>query len=113
MIDQGLYGLQPTFTEFAGWPAEAPPPWANLVLELRREFYQEPGDAWGVTMTEQRVAINIADLFGGRWALPVAANLFALRPRRGCDQRSIATFRAPRFTGSFPPNHAYYVAHAK
>jgi hypothetical protein len=113
MIDQGLYDLQPKFREFARWPPEAPPPWANPVLELRREFSKGSEDAWEVTLTEQQAAVNIADHFGGHWALPVAANLFALRPRRGCDQGILATFGAPRFTGSFPPNHTYYVAHAK
>lgn len=101
MIDQGLYDLQPKFREFAAWPKARPPPWANPVLELREEFYQGPGDAWEVSPEEHMAAMKIADLFGGHWALPVAANAFALRPRRSWDKRILVTFRAPRFTGLF------------
>ncbi|KAK4096623.1 hypothetical protein N658DRAFT_519097 [Parathielavia hyrcaniae] len=101
MIDRGLYDLQPRFKEFAAWPKAWRPPWANPVLELRKEFNRELGDACEVSLKEQLAAMNIADLFGGRWALPLAANAFALRPRRCWNERILATFRSCRFTGSF------------
>ncbi|AEO69544.1 uncharacterized protein THITE_2120098 [Thermothielavioides terrestris NRRL 8126] len=101
MIDRGLYDLQPRFKEFADWQPTWEPLLASPVLELRAEFKQKSGDAWDVSFKEHLAAMDIADLFGGRWALPVAANLLALRPRRIWDQRILETFRAPRFTGSF------------
>lgn len=52
MIDQGLYDLQPRFREFAAWPKAWQPSWANPVLELREEFYREPGDTWEVSLEE-------------------------------------------------------------
>jgi hypothetical protein len=101
MIDQGLYDLQPRFRDFAIWPRalQPPPPWVNPVLELREEFDEEPGDTLEASVEEHLAAKNNADLFGGRWALPVAANLFALRPRQRWNKRILATFRAPCFTG--------------
>ncbi|KAK4041707.1 hypothetical protein C8A01DRAFT_14563 [Parachaetomium inaequale] len=113
MIDQGLYDLQPKFRDFAMWPKAPQPPWAKPVLKLREEFEKEPRDTLEVSLEEHLAAKNIADLFGGLWALPVAANLFALRPRRSWDERILATVRAPRFTGlSSLPGPACPVAHA-
>jgi hypothetical protein len=101
MIDQGLYDLQSKFQEFAAWEKGDRPPWAKPVLELRNEFYKEPGETWEVSLEEHLAAKNIAGLFGGRWALPVAANAFALRPRHRWDKRILVALRALNITGSF------------
>jgi hypothetical protein len=74
--------------------------WANEVLNLREAFCQEVAEQQEVTEEELRAAINIAQLFGPRWRLPIAANFVALLPRRSEDGAILQAFRATPFTGS-------------
>ena len=93
MIDKGLYDLQPEFSEFARWPIENLPPWVKPVLQLRGEFDREMTGRGGISVEERDAAMNIAQLFGGCWRLPVAVNFMALRPRRRRDVRMLEAFR--------------------
>ncbi len=116
LIERGLYDLQPKFREFAQWRKEPSPPWANAVLELRSEFSDPLAKLREVSLTEQRAAMNIAQLFPGHWKLNVAANLFGLLPRQNRDKRILEAFGAftrlspnPIFMRSHSPTNRYVV----
>jgi hypothetical protein len=93
IIDQGLLRLQPELGKSSQGL------WANQVILLREVFYQKAVEPQRITEAELRVAINIAQLFGPRWRLPIAANFIALLPRRIKDSAIIQAFRAAPFTG--------------
>lgn len=97
IMDQRLSSLRPEFGESMMMEKAG---WANAVLRLREAFYQEVAEQQEVTEEELRAAINIAQLFGPRWRLPIAANLIALLPRRSKDDAILQAFRASPFTGS-------------
>ena len=100
MIDRGLYDLQPEFRDFAEWEKQLyPPPWAEPVLRLREEFYQEGVERQSMSTKELDAVMHIAELFSPRWRLPVAANLIALRPRQRRDVGLLSRFRVAPFTG--------------
>lgn len=97
IIDQRLFLLQPEFKK----PMEKrEPTWANEVVRLREAFYQKKADRQQIMKEELQAVINIAQLFGPRWRLPIAANLMALLPRRRGDSAILHAFRAPPFTSS-------------
>jgi hypothetical protein len=98
IIDQGLYDLRREFEEFAHWEPFPTPPWAYPVVDLRKDLYQI--ECPEISKEKLRVAVNIAQLFGPRWTLPVAANLVALLPGPKEDVAIIQAFRANVFTGS-------------
>jgi hypothetical protein len=75
------------------------PMWANEVVRLREAFYQNKADRQQMMKEEPPAVINIAQLFGPRWRLPIAANLMVLLPRRRGDSAVLHEFRAPPFTG--------------
>ena len=94
ILDQGLLSLQPLFQVSTGVPK-----WADEVIALREDFYQTHTEPELVTKSETQAAIDIAQLFGPHWRLPVAANLLALRPRRRHDEGLLRAFRTSLFTG--------------
>lgn len=100
LIDQGLYRLQPEFEEFAKWELRERPPWAIPVIRLREVFYQKMIERKRISKYELQAAINIAQLFGPLWRLPLTANLIALLPRRREDSDILQAFNA-HFTGLF------------
>ena len=68
MIEHGLLSLRPDFESFAKWRVKERPPWAYPTLSLREKSED---------LNEQKLLTiaKIAELFGPRWNLPVAANL--------------------------------------
>jgi hypothetical protein len=98
MIDRGLYDLRREFEEFSNWELSKSAPWANLVVDLRKDLCQIVCPE--INKEKLRVAVNIAQLFGSCWALPVAANLVALLPHSKEDIAIVKAFRANVFTGS-------------
>jgi hypothetical protein len=98
MIDEGLYILRREFEEFSHWELSQKAPWANPVVDLRKDLYQIVCPE--IDEEKLRVAVNIAQFFESRWALPVAANLVALLPHSKEDIAIIKAFRANVFTGS-------------
>lgn len=99
IIDQGLFDLQPKLKEFAKWEPTQKPPWAKPVIRLREELYQKTTEQ--TTEEVLQAAIDIAQLFGPHWQLPVAANLIASRPCRSEDNATVRAFTAFPFTGPF------------
>ncbi|KAK0619423.1 hypothetical protein B0T14DRAFT_208177 [Immersiella caudata] len=93
MIVTGLYNLHPEFEEFGRWEMQDKPPWADLVIRLREDFYKPPVEWPEISAVEQEAAINIAQLFGQRWRLPMAANLIAMLPRRIEDGDILQAFK--------------------
>jgi hypothetical protein len=98
MIDQGLYNLRREFENFAHWELCRRPPWARPVVSLRKDLCQIESPE--ISNEKLRVAINVAELFGSYWTLPIAANLIALLPGPKEDVAIIQVFRANIFTGS-------------
>jgi hypothetical protein len=98
MIDQGLYDLRREFEEFALWERCRSPPWAYPVVDLRKDLCQIESPE--ISDERLRVAVDVAELFGPCWALPIAANLMALLPGPKEDVAIIQAFRANIFTGS-------------
>lgn len=76
MIELGLFELQPDLAKQDKWCQ-----WANTVLKLRTPFAISQG-ASSTTHAEVRKAVTIAGCLGDRWAVPMAAMLLALKPRR-------------------------------
>jgi hypothetical protein len=97
IIDQALFCLQP---EFKKSMVMENPTWAKEVIRLREAFHEKSVEPQRITKEELRAAIDIAQLFGPRWRLPVAANLIALLPRRSEDGSILEAFEAISFTGS-------------
>lgn len=76
LLESGLFELMPEFEDQVSWNS-----WANRVVELRAPF-NKAMDISQSNHYEVRRAITIAEsCFPGRWALPVAAMLLALKPR--------------------------------
>ncbi|KAI4191610.1 MAG: hypothetical protein LQ346_004710 [Caloplaca aetnensis] len=100
IIEQGLFRLQPEF-EISYLARE--PKWANEVIRLREPFYGEIAQVPPVTLEELEAALAIAQLFGGRWGLPMAANLLGLRPRGAHDEAVLRAFSRNNFAGLIPP----------
>ncbi|KAL8901358.1 MAG: hypothetical protein Q9207_005237 [Kuettlingeria erythrocarpa] len=100
MIEQGLLRLQ---TEFENSYLAEKPKWANEVIRLREPFYGETAQMYRLTLEELGAALAIAQLFGGRWRLPVAANLLGLRPRGAHDEAVLREFARNHFAGLVPP----------
>ncbi|KAH9204265.1 hypothetical protein DL95DRAFT_122063 [Leptodontidium sp. 2 PMI_412] len=101
MIDQGLYDLRREFEEFALWELRRTPPWAYPVVNLRKDLCQIESPE--ISNEKLRVAVNVAELFGSRWTLPIAANLIALLPSPEEDVAIIQAFRAKLFTERTAP----------
>ncbi|MBE3047146.1 hypothetical protein IMZ48_32410 [Candidatus Bathyarchaeota archaeon] len=91
-----LFDLQPGFEDQEGWTL-----WAKRVIALRKPF-EQLGLFSDVPPTDRRQirrAIVLASAcFGDRFAVPVAAMLLALQPRKGGDPDIIQGFAAI-FTG--------------
>ncbi|KAF2993356.1 hypothetical protein E8E13_001338 [Curvularia kusanoi] len=87
LVKSGLFELVPEFENQASWTQ-----WANRVIELRTPFH----NAIDVNQSdpfEVRRAIVIAETcFPGRWALPVAVMLLALKPRMKKDRVILDAF---------------------
>jgi hypothetical protein len=98
MIDQGLYNLCREFENFAHWELRRSPPWAKPVVSLHKDLYQIESPE--ISNEKLQVAVNVAELFGSCWTLPIAANLIALLPGPKEDVAIIQVFRANLFTGS-------------
>lgn len=77
LIDCGLFSLRPELQNYGNQQ----PSWANKTIELRQIFfYKNPAATLDTAKVE--AAMNIGDLFGGRWKLPVAAAFLSLQPYR-------------------------------
>ncbi len=96
IIDLGLFKLQPGFSKLM---VAKEPAWANEVIRLREVFYQNLEKLQPATKEELEAAINIAQLFGPSWRLPIAANLISLLPRQTQDEVIFQAFTAAPFTG--------------
>ncbi len=96
IIDLGLFKLQPGFSKSM---VAKKPAWANEVIRLREVFYQNLENLQPATKEELEAAINIAQLFGPSWRLPIAANLISLLPRQTQDEVIFQAFTAAPFTG--------------
>jgi hypothetical protein len=94
IIESGLSCLQPEFD------ISKRPTWANEVIRLRETFYRRVAEPQEATDEEVKAAINIAQLFGPHYRLPVAVNFIALLPRQSDDPAILQAFRAAPFTGS-------------
>jgi len=99
IIDEGLYDLQPGFEGFLEWGDQEKALWAEPVVAHRERFGRANGELQGASMEELEAAVNIGQLFGPGWRLPVAANLLALSPRPSRDSGVMLSFRAAPFTG--------------
>ncbi|KXH69608.1 hypothetical protein CSAL01_12759 [Colletotrichum salicis] len=93
IIDQNLYGLLPELENFAQWKAQLRPPWAKPVVKLREKFFTEIAERQGISRDGLRMAINISNLFGQRWRMPMAINLIALSPHRSDDTDILLSLR--------------------
>ena len=102
MIDHGLCRLRCEFEEFARWELCPKPPLAYPVIELREDLLQIGSPE--ISNEKLLVAVNIAQLFGPDWILPIAANLIALIPGSKEDVAIIQVFRANIFTGKLNPS---------
>lgn len=81
LIDNGLFKFLPELKNEDSWNQ-----WANRVVELRKPF-SETGKSKISDHCEVRTAIVIAEgCYPGRWALPVATMLLALKPRMHNDR---------------------------
>jgi hypothetical protein len=98
IIYQGLYGLRREFEGFAQWKLCPKPLWAYPVVKLRKELYQI--ECPEISKEKLQIAVNIAQLFGPRWTLPVAANLIALLPGLKEDAAIRQVFRENVFKGT-------------
>ncbi|PWY87813.1 hypothetical protein BO94DRAFT_55236 [Aspergillus sclerotioniger CBS 115572] len=82
MIDLGLFELYPRLGNEDEWNSLA-----NRVLKLRKSFTYSPS----TTPAEVQKAIEIAQgSFTGRWVVPFAAMLLALKPRDPNDAEMVA-----------------------
>ncbi|KAL6695679.1 hypothetical protein J3F84DRAFT_341301 [Trichoderma pleuroticola] len=89
IIDQGLYNIRSEFQQYALWPpGEAR--WVIPVLEMREIFYSERRP---ITGTQFQSVLDIANLFGPRWKLPIAAHLAALTAPEIGDDAILTKFR--------------------
>lgn len=98
IINHGLFEIRPEFSE------QLPPedtPWANKVIALREAFYLTESPS--ITEVGIRAALAIAELFGGRWRLPLAASLVALLPSRSNNRAILQAFVDASFTGMLKP----------
>ena len=96
IVDGGLFDVQPGFRQSM---FSHEPKWANRVIELREPFYQNDTQPQMARKHELEAAIKIAQLFGPRWRLPMAANLVGLLPRGSEDWEILLAFVRSPFTG--------------
>ncbi|KAL8982341.1 MAG: hypothetical protein Q9177_005302 [Variospora cf. flavescens] len=95
IVDQGLFYLQSKLKESM---LAAKTGWADAVLRLREPFYQVVAKRQQATDDELEAAMNIAQVFGRRFRLPMAANLLGLLPRQSDDKAILQMFASHRFT---------------
>ncbi|KAF3074235.1 hypothetical protein CFAM422_003438 [Trichoderma lentiforme] len=89
IIDRGLYNIRSEFKQFAIWPPKEAR-WAYTVIEMRESFYLERQP---ITDPKLQSALDIANLFGPRWKLPIAIHLTALTAPQIDDDAILAKFR--------------------
>ncbi|KAL6831880.1 hypothetical protein V8C40DRAFT_237395 [Trichoderma camerunense] len=89
IIDRGLYNIRSEFKQFAIWPPKEAR-WAYPVIEMRESFYLERQP---ITDPKLQSALDIANLFGPRWKLPIAIHLTALTAPQIDDDAILAKFR--------------------
>ncbi len=75
------------------------PNWAHEVIRLREAFHPMVAEPQPTTKEKLETAINIAQLFGPRWRLPIAANLIGMLPHQNDDKAILQVFTATPFTG--------------
>ncbi|KAK3904858.1 hypothetical protein C8A05DRAFT_13283 [Staphylotrichum tortipilum] len=102
IVDEGLYDLEPEFEEFLEWGSQEKALWAEPVVAHRELFNRSRAEPQGASMEELEAAVNIGQLFGPEWRLPVAANLLALRSRPSRDSGIVLSLRGAPFTGKLP-----------
>ncbi|KAF2757900.1 hypothetical protein EJ05DRAFT_476195 [Pseudovirgaria hyperparasitica] len=88
MVQYGLFKVYPQLGDKSTWSS-----WANRVLALRREFFE---DSDGPEQTDRLVPSRLIKIakkcFGGVWALPVAIMFLALKPRARDDSAILSCF---------------------
>ena len=92
IVNHGLFNIRPEFSQ------PLPPermPWADKVIFLREVFYVK--ESPGITEIGIRAALDIAELFGETWRLPLAANLIALVPFRDNEHAVLQAFNSAHF----------------
>ncbi|KAF2143151.1 uncharacterized protein K452DRAFT_193527, partial [Aplosporella prunicola CBS 121167] len=99
LIASGLYDILPEFEVLAQRPLSPNPEWANQVIRHREAFYSEEPGCQKVSSEEIQAAMQIGELFGPPWRLPLAINLMALVPRLPDDRTILQAFQAFNFTG--------------
>lgn len=75
------------------------PNWANEVIRLREAFHPMVAEPQPITKEKLETAINIAQLFGPRWRLPIAVNLIGMLSHQSDDKAILQVFTATPFTG--------------
>ncbi|KAL8908263.1 MAG: hypothetical protein Q9171_005517 [Xanthocarpia ochracea] len=96
LIDVGLFESIPNLSEQSTWTM-----WPKRVIELRKPFETLQHVPTMAKHAEVRDAITIAvACFGGRWVLPVATMLLALKPRKSKDPVIVNAFAA-MFSGKY------------
>jgi hypothetical protein len=89
LIDSSLFKLMPELESKDSWNR-----WADRVIELRAPFSIHNNVSISNHSVVRR-AIAIAETyFPGRWALPVAVMLLALKPRMNKDRVVLSAFAA-------------------
>jgi len=88
LLNMGLFELCPELGDETEWHR-----WAKRVVNIRDEKLR---DTTGMTdKNEVRTAITMAQAcYGSRWALPVAAMLLSLKPRKHNDSVILGGFRS-------------------
>lgn len=98
IVDHGLFNIRPEFSQPLS-PERTP--WADKVISLREVFYVK--ESSGITEIGIRAALDIAELFGETWRLPLAANLIALVPFRDNDHAVLQAFDGAPFLSMSQP----------
>ena len=107
MVDGGLFDIQPKFKQSI---SAQNPKLANKVIELREALYQSTTNPQKVTQERLEAAIKIAQLFGPRWRLPMAANLIALLPYGSENREILLAFTGASFTGLAASPFLYWMS---
>ena len=95
IIDTGLMQLRPEFEGFEKRPAT----WAKAVVNLRRLDTNGSG-VLPIDEGHVEIAMQIGDLFGGRWKWPIVLACLALKPWHDLESQVMKALQQPQFAGS-------------
>ena len=92
IVDRGLFEIRHEFQDAS--PSEKNH-WVQKVIALREVYLKDSPD---ITKIGIRAAFDIAELFGGTWRLPIAANFIALLPIGNKSNAILQAFTLAGFT---------------